>query len=91
MMGAQPKEYNHTDIQTFALKMFNNQTALREWETIEKKPQEGNQESKSLALLTEAKDLKCKMINSEPKLSRTNSMRGKLLNGEQGTQTTNKQ
>ena len=73
MMGTQAKEYNHTDIQSFALKMYNNQTALREWETTERKPEENNQESKFLALLAEVKDLKHKMVNSEPKPSNTNS------------------
>ena len=59
--------------------MFNNQTALWEWETTEKKLEEGNQESKFLALLTEVKDLKCKMMNLELKPSGTSSTRGELL------------
>ena len=53
MMGTRPSGYNHTNIQAFALKMFNNQVALREWGTSDQKLGDAKHESKFLALLME--------------------------------------
>ena len=56
MMGKQEKGYNYASIQSFALKMFNNQVALGVWKLTKGKVTKT--EPKFLALLTEIQELK---------------------------------